>query len=474
MSNDYDLVVIGSGPAGEKGAAQAAYFGKKVALVERAPKLGGASIHWGIPSKALRETALYFSGLQQRGLYSIASSLNDETTVSDLMYREHEVMNNAEEVLQHNIDVHNIEVVNGNALLQDAHTVRVRQENGDDLYLETEVILISTGASAYRPSDISFDNHLIHDSDTIFGIDRIPKTMVVVGGGVIGTEFASIFTTLGIQVTLIASQNRLVPFVDSEITGRLQAQLENLGLRFRFNERASKVEARDEHVNIFLQNGERLEFDLALIAAGRQSNVQGMGLEEAGVKLGPRGLILVNENYQTTVPIIYAAGDGVGFPALASTSMEQARTAIAHAFKFQYPGGDMHIIPMAIYTVPEIAMAGLTEDACKEKNIPYLVGRAYYERNPRGLIVGDRSGMVKLVFSPGDKKILGVHHVGAMSSELVHIGTQLLERGGTIDNFRETIYNFPTLSDLYKYAAYDGIGSWRQWLKAQSGESIIV
>ncbi len=298
--------------------------------------------------------------------------------------------------------------------------------------------------------------------------------MVVVGGGVIGTEFASIFTTLGIQVTLIASQDRLVPFVDREIAGRLQSQLENLGLRFRFNERVAKVEARDQHVNIFLQSGGDLEFDLALIAAGRQSNVQGMGLEEAGVKLGQRGLILVNEHYQTSVPHIYAAGDVVGFPALASTSMEQARTAIAHAFKFQYPGGNMHIIPMAIYTIPEIAMVGLTEDACKEKNIPYLVGRAYYERNPRGLIVGDRGGMVKLVFSPHDQKILGVHHIGEMSSELVHIGTQVLAKGGTIDDFRETIFNYPTLSDLYKYAAYHGIGSWRQWLKARSGEAVIM
>ena len=474
MNGHYDLVVIGSGPAGEKGAAQAAYFGKKVALVERAPKLGGASINWGIPSKALRETALYFSGVRERGLYNIGYSLNDEPTVSDLMYREHEVVDNAEEVLQHNIDVHKIEVVYGHASLQDAHTVRVRQENGDDRYLETEVILISTGSSAYHPPDIPFDHHLIHDSDTIFGIDRIPKTMVVVGGGVIGTEFASIFTTLGIQVTLIASQDRLVPFVDREIAGRLQTQLENLGLRFRFNERAAKLEARDQHINIFLQSGERLEFDLALIAAGRQSNVQGMGLEEVGVKLGQHGLILVNENYQTSVANIYAAGDVVGFPALASTSMEQARTAIAHAFDFQYPGGNIHIIPMAIYTVPEIAMVGLTEDAAKEKNIPYLVGRAYYEKNPRGLILGDRSGMVKLIFSPHDKKILGVHHIGEMSSELVHIGTQVMERGGTIDDFRETIYNYPTLSDLYKYAAYDGIGSWRQWLKAESGESMIV
>jgi NAD(P) transhydrogenase len=467
MNDHYDLVVIGSGPAGEKGATQAAYFGKKVALVERAPQPGGASIRWGIPSKALRETALYFSGLRQRGLYSIDYSLKERLTVSDLMYREREVVKNAEEVLQRNIDFHGIEIVYGNAALEEAHTVRVRQEDGSDRYLETEIILIATGASAFRPADIPFDNHLIHDSDTIFGIDRIPKTMAVVGGGVLGTEFASIFGALGIQVTLIDIRDRLVPFVDGEIGKRLQTQLEELGLSLRFNERVAQVEASDRQVEISLQSGERLQFELALIAAGRQSNVQGMQLEEAGVQLGERGLVQVNENYQTSVPNIYAAGDVVGFPALASTSMEQARTAVTHAFNFQYPGANVHIFPIAIYSVPEIAMAGLTEEDCLKKDIPYLVGRAYYEKNPRGLIIGDRSGMVKLVFSPYDKKVLGVHHIGEMSSELVHIGTQVLVQGGTIDDFRETIYNYPTLSDLYKYAAFDGIGMWRQWLKEQ-------
>jgi NAD(P) transhydrogenase len=467
MTARYDLVVIGSGPAGEKGAAQAAYFGKKVALVERAPRLGGASLSRGIPSKALRETALYFSGLCQRGLYSIDYSLKDELTVSDLTYREHEVVKNAEEVLQRNIDMQGIEVVRGSASLKGPHTVRVKQENGDERYLETDIILIATGARAFRPADIPFDNHLIHDSGTIFGIDRVPKTMVVIGGGVLGTEFASIFTALGIQVTLIDIRDRLVPFVDREITTRLQTQLENLGLRFRFNEGVKKVEASDHHVNVTLQSGECLAYELALIATGTQSNVEGLGLEEAGVQLDQRGLIKVNENYQTNVPNIYAAGDVVGFPALASTSMEQARTAIAHAFNFQYPGSNVHIVPIAIYSVPEIAMAGLTEDECKEKNILYLVGRAYYEKNPRGLIIGDRSGMVKLVFSPYDKKVLGVHHIGEMASELIHIGTQVLFQGGTIDDFRETIYNYPTLSDLYKYAAYDGIGLWRQWLREQ-------
>ncbi len=472
MTSHYDLIVIGSGPAGEKGAAQAAHFGKNVILVERAPQLGGTSVSQGIPSKALRETALYFSGLRQRGLYSIDYSLKDKLTIRDLMYREHIVVENAEEVLQRNLAMNGVEIVHGSASLKDTHTVRVSQENGEDHDLEADIILIATGSHAVRPADIPFDNGLVHDSDTIFEIDRIPKAMAVIGGGVIGTEFASIFAALGVQVTLIDIRDRMVPFADREITGRLQAQLENLGMDFRFSERMSKVEANDQQVQLTLQNGEHLEVDLALIAAGRQSNVQGMALEEAGVKLDPHGLIQVNENFQTSVPNIYAAGDVVGFPALASVSMEQARTAIAHAFNLQYPGSDIHIVPIAIYSVPEIAMAGLTEDTCKEKNIPYLVGRAYYEKNPRGLIIGDNSGMVKLIFSPEDKKVLGVHHIGEMASELIHIGAQALIHGATIDDFRETIYNYPTLSDMYKYAAYDGIGQWREWLKEQAQEKV--
>ncbi len=466
MTAEYDLVVIGSGPAGEKGAAEAAYFGKRVALVERAG-LGGAATSWGIPSKALRETALFFSGLRQRDLHGINYSVKDGLTINDLMHRKRVAVSGAEDMLQRNIDLHGIELVNGSASWIDAHTVRVRDARGNGRQLGTEIVLIATGARAFRPVDIPFDSRLVHDSDTIFGIDRLPKTMIVVGGGVIGTEFASIFTTLGIRVTLVDGGHRLVPFMDSEITGRLQGQLEKQGLKLRFNERVARVERNDQQVSVLLQSNEVLRADLALIAAGRQSNVQGMGLEEIGVQLGQRGLIAVNENYQTAVPNIYAAGDVVGFPALASASMEQARTAVAHAFGFPYPGGDMHIVPMAVYSVPEIAMAGLTEDACREKKIPYLVGRASYEKNARGLIIGERSGMVKLIFSPFDKQILGVHFIGEMSSELVHIGAQALRQGQPIDAFRETIFNYPTLSDLYKYAAYDGIDAWRRWSKEQ-------
>jgi NAD(P) transhydrogenase len=238
-----------------------------------------------------------------------------------------------------------------------------------------------------------------------------------------------------------------------------------LGLRFVFNDRVRTVEKSDSHVHLSLQGGEQLECDIALFAAGRQSNVQGLGLEAVGVQLGNRGLILVNDKYQTNVPNIYAAGDVIGFPALASISMEQARVAMVHAFDLKYKEHVSPIQPLAIYTIPEISMVGLSEDDCQSKNVPYLYGRAYYDNNPRGQIIGDLSGMIKLVFSPADKKLLGVHMIGEMASELIHIGAQVMATNGTIDAFIQSVYNYPTLSDAYKYAAYDGLGAWERWVE---------
>jgi NAD(P) transhydrogenase len=462
----YDLVVIGSGPAGEKGAAQAAYFGKKVALVERAEHPGGAGINTGtVPSKTLRETALYFSGLRQRGLYGIDYSLKEGLTVGDFMYRKQVVVENEWKIINRNLERHRIEVVWGEASLKGSHTVQVRKSYGEAVDLETDIILIATGSSPHHPDGIPFDHQLIYDSDSILRMSQIPKTMAVVGGGVIGCEYASIFTALGVKVTLVESRGRLLPFADGEIAARLQKRLEALGLRFVFNDRVRTVEKSDSHVHLSLQGGEQLECDIALFAAGRQSNVQGLGLEAVGVQLGNRGLILVNDKYQTNVPNIYAAGDVIGFPALASISMEQARVAMVHAFDLKYKEHVSPIQPLAIYTIPEISMVGLSEDDCQSKNVPYLYGRAYYDNNPRGQIIGDLSGMIKLVFSPADKKLLGVHMIGEMASELIHIGAQVMATNGTIDAFIQSVYNYPTLSDAYKYAAYDGLGAWERWVE---------
>jgi len=464
MSRRFDLVVIGSGPAGEKGAAQAAYFGKRVALIERSDYLGGAGINTGtVPSKTLRETALYFSGLRQRGLYGIDYSLKERLTIADLMRRQQDVVEMERAIVRTNMERHNVELFRGVARLGDAHTVSFLKPDGTEGEVTGDIILIATGSSPFRPAGIPFDNQRIYDSDSILRMKMIPKTMVVIGGGVIGCEYACTFSALGVQVTLVESSNRILRFVDSEIAARLRKRLELLGLRFVFNDRLQRAEVLADRARLELRSGEILDCEIALIAAGRQSNVQGMGLEETGMALGERGLILVNEKYQTTVSNIYAAGDVIGFPALSSVSMEQARVAMVHAFNLVYKESISSVLPLAIYTIPEISLAGWTEDACREQNIPYVVGRSYFDKSPRGQIIGDTSGMLKLVFSPSDKKLLGVHLIGEMSSELVHIGSQIIAAGGTIDVFIDSVYNYPTLSDSYKYAAYDGLGNLRTW-----------
>ena len=464
----YDLIVIGSGPAGEKGAAQAAYFDKRVALIERSPYVGGAGINTGtVPSKTLREAALYYSGLKQRGLYGIDYSLKENMSVADFMHREHIVVENERRIIQNNIERHNISLIHGEASLQDAHTVRVTSSEGA-AQISGDIILIATGSSPFHPPNIPFDGDLIYDSDSILHMNRIPKTMAVVGGGVIGTEYASIFTALGVQVTLIEPKERVLPFVDTEMIHRLMDQLKLLGLSFALGDKMTAIERHENHVQLTLETRGVLEFDIALIASGRQSNIQELGLRQIGVETGNRGLILVNEKFQTSVPNIYAAGDVIGFPALASTSMEQARVAMVQAFdlEYEYKESMSPVLPLAVYAIPEISLVGVTEDECIAKQTPYLIGRAYYENNPRGQIIGDMSGMVKLVFSPTDKKLLGAHIIGEQASELIHIAAHVMISNGTIDAFIQSVYNYPTLGDIYKYAAYDGLGKAEKWLKS--------
>ena len=459
----YDLIVVGSGPAGEKGAAQAAYFGKRVAIIERAEHVGGAGINTGtVPSKTLREAALYFSGIRQRGLYGIDYSLKENLSVKDFMHREHVVVNKERHIIARNLQRHNIDLIHGNASLVDAHTVRVESPKGETT-LAADFILIATGSSPHHPPEIPFDGDLIFDSDTILRMNRIPKTMAVVGGGVIGSEYASIFAALGVDVTLIESKERILSFIDSEIIERLRYQLSLIGLHFALGEKMTEISRHEHHVHLTLEKAGEMEFDVALISAGRQSNVQGLGLEQIGVTLGNRGLVIVNEKYQTSVPNIYAAGDVIGFPALASTSMEQARVAMVHAFDLAYKEHMSSILPLAVYTIPEMSSVGLTEDECRAKNISCLVGRAYYEHNARGQIIGDMSGMIKLVFATADKKLLGAHIIGEQASELIHIASHVMMANGSIDVFIDAVYNYPTLADTYKYAAYDGLGNLEKW-----------
>jgi NAD(P) transhydrogenase len=454
---EFDLVVVGSGPAGERGAEQASQFGKRVALVERAEYLGGAGINTGtVPSKSLRETALFFSGLKQRDLNGIDYSLRGGVSVREFMHREHIVVSSERRLVDRNIEKHGIRRFHGQARLKDAHSVTVANSHGEQ-ELKSDFILIATGSSPFRPADIRFDGRLIHDSDTILHMTRMPKRMVVLGGGVIGVEYASIFAALDVEVVLVEAKDRILSFVDNEIAQRLVHQLESSGITFMLNEKMKSVQAADRHVTMDLEKAGPQEFDIALIAGGRQSNVQGLGLEDVGVRLADRGLILVDDTYRTNIPSIYAAGDVIGFPALAATSMEQARVAMFHAFG---KAGDVRlppVLPFAVYAIPEISMVGKTEDECRSKGIPYSVGRGYYEDNARGQIIGDMSGMIKLVFSPTDGKLLGAHIIGEQAAELIHIGLQVMMVNGAVSEFVETVYNYPTLSDLYKTAALDGL-----------------
>jgi NAD(P) transhydrogenase len=457
---NYDLVVIGSGPAGEKGAAQAAYFGKRVALVECSDILGGACVNTGtIPSKILRESALYFSGIRQRGLYGVDYSLRESLTVKNFMHRKDVVVATEREKLAKNLTAHGIELIRGLASFEDSATVSVKTSRGENLTLHADAVLIATGSVPHRAPEIPFDDEIVFDSDSILKMGSIPRSLAVVGGGVIGCEYASIFTALGVEVSLVDGRDRVLPFLDAEISACLRERLADLGVRFFFGERTTRIARAQKKVHITLQSGKTLETEAALFAAGRRGAVDKLSPEKAGVALNKRGYIEVNEYYRTAAPRVYAAGDVIGFPALASTSMEQGRVAVCHAFGFQYKQRLASMLPMGIYTIPEISAVGESEETCKEKGIEYAVGRARYPNNTRGQIVGDMTGLLKLIFARSDRRLLGVQIIGESATELIHLGMMALESQTTLDAFIEFVFNYPTLSEMYKYAAYDGLGN---------------
>jgi NAD(P) transhydrogenase len=457
--DSFDLVVIGCGPAGEKAGAQAAYFGKRVAVIERSSSVGGSCINTGtVPSKTLRESALYFSGLKQRGLYGIDYSLKENLTVHDFMHHERAVVEMERQRILKNLALHKIELIRGQAAFEDSHTILATGPDGTRR-LHGEIILISTGSKPNRPAEIAFDDVHTFDSDTFLHMDRIPKSLAVIGGGVIGCEYASIFAALGVDVTLVDGRDRLLPFLDSEISDRLRDRFLAMGMHLWFNERPVKVENFPAGACLSMKSGKKLETEAVLFAAGRRSAVDGLALEKGGLAINDKGYIAVDENYRTIVPHIYAAGDVIGFPALASTSMEQGRVAACHAFGLKYKQRVASLLPMGIYTIPEISAAGETEPSCKEKGIDFCVGRALYENNARGHITGDTAGMLKLIFARADRKLLGVSLIGESATELIHIGIMVLDNGLTIDEFIEQVFNYPTLSETYKYAAYDGLGN---------------
>jgi NAD(P) transhydrogenase len=457
-SYDYDLIVLGAGPAGEKGAVQAAYFGKRVAIVEREAEPGGAAVHTGtLPSKTLRETALFLSGYRQRELYGLSVDVNAELAVPKLLSRKDAVRDLEVSRIKWNLERHGVVTLSGVAKVVDEHTVEVDGIAGPRSYTAA-VILVATGSTPFQPPGIPFDDPDIDDSDTILQLDRLPKSMIVMGGGVIGCEYTTMFASLRVDVTLIEGRPRLLPFLDLERGERLRGAMQSLGVRIELETTAKNVRREPgKGIVCELSTGEALACDRLLVASGRSGRTQGLGLEAAGVEVDKRGYVKVDANYRTARPSVSAAGDVIGFPALASTSMEQARVAVCHAFGFGYKRQVSEMIPYGVYTIPEVSCVGVSEEEAKEKKVDYVVGRAFYRDNARGKIVGDKDGVIKLVFDKPTRKLIGCHCIGDRASELVHIGQTTIALGGTVDTFIEMVFNYPTLAEMFKYAAYDAL-----------------
>ena len=458
---DFDLVVIGSGPAGEKGAAQAAYFGKRVAVVEMEMHLGGACINTGtLPSKTLRETALYLSGMQQRTLYGVSCEVRRDVSVPDLMCRQEPVIGSQNDRIHENLQRHKIELIHGKASFLDEHTIEVVPQSGLSRRITTDATLIATGTSPFRPPYVPFEDPGVDDSDTILKLPSVPKRLVILGGGVIGCEYGSMFAALGCDVTLVEGRESILGFLDAEMNHLLAEQMRALGMDIILKRQVVDVSRKDGVLQCTLDDGRVLPCERLLFAGGRAGNSLGLGLDRIGVTADSRGLLKVDEHYRLEGARggrIYAAGDVIGFPALASIAMEQGRVAACHAFDIGYKTSVTHMFPYGLYTIPEVSMVGETEETAAKKGLTFEVGRARYHDNARGQIVGDTSGLVKLLFTVPDKKIIGVHVLGERATELVHTGMAVMHFGGTLDDFISMVFNFPTLGELFKYAAYDGL-----------------
>jgi NAD(P) transhydrogenase len=450
----YQLIVIGTGPAGEKAAVKAAYFGYKVAIIEQKEQCGGAGVFTGtLPSKTLKETALYISGKYEKGLYGIERDLSREATVEDFLFRKNFVTASVGKEVYDNIKRHGVALYHGVASFEDAHTIRV-----GDQTLYGEYIIIATGSYPHHPTGIPFDGVRVHDSDTILDIKRFPSSLCIIGAGVIGCEYATIFSTMGTKVYLVNDKEQILPFVDKEISAELVNQMQNSGIEIFFNTALETV-SLDKEVSVKLQNNRTLNVDMFLYAAGRSGNIKALNLDKIGIKTGKREVIEVDNHYRTNIPHIFAVGDVIGFPALASTSMDQGRVAVAHIFHTADLEHISTFVPYGIYTVPEVSMAGMSEEEARETPVAYCVGKARYEDMARGRIMGAKAGFLKLIFDRSNLQVLGVHIIGHIATELVHYGVTLIEDHKTLYHIIGEVFNFPTLHDLYKYAAYDGLST---------------
>ncbi len=453
----YDLIVIGSGPAGQRAAIQAAKLGKRVALIEKREVVGGTSINTGtIPSKTMREAVMHLSGYRYQGIYGMNYRVKEKITMADLSFRVQHVIKTEIDVTQAQLSRNEVEMLTGTASFLDANHLRIVNSRGQSDY-ETGIVVIATGTKPAESATVPINNRTIINSDQILEMPAIPKSMIVVGGGVIGVEYASMFAALGVRVILVERQNKLLGFADSEMVEALCYHLRDTRVTLRLNEEVESVEeTADGAVVANLKSNKKISGDTLLYAVGRQGNVEELNLAAAGLEADARGRIAVDSNYRTGRPNIFAVGDVIGFPSLASVSMEQGRMAAGHAFGSLLKS-DPANYPYGIYTIPEISFIGKTEEQLTDEDVPYEVGIAYYREIARGQIRGDTTGRLKIIFHRETRQILGVHIIGEGASELLHIGQAVLILGGTVDYFVNTVFNYPTLAECYKAAAFNGL-----------------
>ncbi len=454
----YDMVVVGSGPAGQKAAVQAAKLSKSVALIEKAPQLGGASLNTGtLPSKTLKDTIEYVHGLGRRGLAQLGADLTSRLILPDLMARKDQVIKTEVAVITHQLQRNHIEIIQGTAAFVDPHTLSVTRQDGQIDHVQGAVIVLATGSRPRRPSDIPFDDLAICDSDSFLRTTKNPASIIVLGGGVIGTEYASMLAAFGITVTLIDRRTQMLRFLDLEIAQALDSQMQHNGVTMRLGQ---------EHVNVTvhgagrptvrLQDGETVTADMLLYTMGRIGNTEALNLTAIGLTTDPQGQLSVNAQYQTAIPHIYATGDVIGFPALAATAMEQGRLAACHAFQVANEH-KIKVIPYGIYSIPEVSMVGKTEEELATANVPHATGRAFFREMARGHISGDLHGLLKVIFHRDTHALLGVHIIGPGATELIHIGQSVLTYGGTVEYFVHNVFNYPTMAECYRTAALDGL-----------------
>jgi NAD(P) transhydrogenase len=459
---DFDLAVIGSGPGGHHAAIQGAKLRKRVIMIERKALVGGVCINIGtIPSKTMREAILYLSGYREHAIYGASYRVKERITLQDLLARVEPVVRHEIDVLRHQLQRNGVELVTASASFIDPHTLLLEDKASGLLRrISAATIVLAVGTKAIRDDRTPLDGRSVFSSDDVMELDELPRTLAVIGAGVIGCEYASMFAALGVRVTLIDMRPRLLDFVDAEIVETLTYLLRERRVTLRLGEKVSSIEVFEENsikrVRTCLASGKQIVTDKALSSMGRNGATSELNLAAAGLSSDERGRLKTNGNYQTEVENVYAVGDVIGFPSLASTSKEQGRIAVCRAFNVPAVHSP-ELFPYGIYTIPEISFVGATEEALTSKGVPYEIGKAAYREVARGQIIGDSSGILKLVFHRDTHELLGVHIVGDGAVELVHIGQAVLSMKGTIDYFVNTVFNYPTLAECYKNAALDGI-----------------